>query len=374
MGAMITGTGPPAGPGRRGHRHRSRSDAGCGHLGGPLLPVDPGVGRSPVVGDQVGGGHRAAPRGQTRPGPGGPGPTAAGQTARRPSRGRRRGARPAAAGSGRPRRPPRSPARPPPPARPATPPAPRGRRLGAGRRGPAGVDRVIVLAGRRAGRTGTTAANTSPRRASTTETTRGRGPAAASDPVPRAAAARMSRLDTPRTPMPSAWANALAVATPTRRPVNSPGPTSTAIDIDVADAHTLTRRTPPRWPGPAARRGPAPRRGPARPTPPSPRISATPTMSVAVSMASRITGRPRQGATAARPAPVQRPAQEPSADRRVITRCCGRRRRPSASRTARDPAPSTGSAASPHSTRATPPSSTSSPSPRSTTSWRWSSR
>ena len=70
--------------------------------------------------------------------------------------------------------------------------------------------------------TSCTAANTSPRRASTQASTRPRQPAAA------APAVRMSRLVAPTIPMPSDWASPLAAATPTRRPVKSPGPMSTA--------------------------------------------------------------------------------------------------------------------------------------------------
>ena len=51
-----------------------------------------------------------------------------------------------------------------------------------------------------------------------------------------AAAVRMSRLVAPSTPMPSDWARALAAATPTRRPVKSPGPTSTATTSRSAGA------------------------------------------------------------------------------------------------------------------------------------------
>ena len=57
------------------------------------------------------------------------------------------------------------------------------------------------------------------------------------------AAARMSRLVAPTTPMPSAWASPLAAATPTRSPVKRPGPTSTATTSRSAGVRpTCARR------------------------------------------------------------------------------------------------------------------------------------
>ena len=99
-----------------------------------------------------------------------------------------------------------------------------------------------------------------------------------------AAAVRMSRLVAPITPMPRDWASALAAATPTRRPVNSPGPTSTATSprsardqVDLGQqvlqrgGHVSTWRRRPVSANSAS-------------TPAAVR-TATPTVSVAVSMA-----------------------------------------------------------------------------------------
>ena len=60
--------------------------------------------------------------------------------------------------------------------------------------------------------------------------------------VNRAGKASRSRLDTPIIGTRRAWAIALAVAMPTRRPVNRPGPRSTATHADLATASTRAWR------------------------------------------------------------------------------------------------------------------------------------
>ena len=169
-------------------------------------------------------------------------------------------------------------------------------------------------------------------------------------------AASTSRLVTPTTPIPSPWASPLAVATPTRSPVNSPGPTSTAIALDVA------RGPPPPAPAPASIAGRqglgvaapagdrhARRARPRRRRPPR-RPSRSPTRCRAA-----ITGGPAaNGATAA----AQRPAR---GDRPSPARAAGERhgagpRRSRPSRGERDlrarSSPRTGAPTSPHSTSA----------------------
>ena len=94
------------------------------------------------------------------------------------------------------------------------------------------------------------AAKTSPRRASITAST---GPSPACGSAPRASA---SRLDTPASGSPRAWASARAVAIPWRRPVKPPGPTPTAIrstSSQPAPARSSTSSTSASrrvaWPG-----------------------------------------------------------------------------------------------------------------------------
>ena len=113
----------------------------------------------------------------------------------------------------------------------------RAERLGAERRGSAagGGSASSRLRGSQA------AANTSPRRASST----------ASDGVEpggaraRAPSASDCSVETPTSGMPRAWPSARAVAIPIRRPVNVPGPTPTAIRS--ISLHVATHgRAPPR--------------------------------------------------------------------------------------------------------------------------------
>ena len=112
----------------------------------------------------------------------------------------------------------------------------------------------------------------------------------------------------PRTPIPSAWPSALAVATPTRRPVKSPGPTSTAsasmssrVQPDSADTSSMLGASSSPWACP-------PMRGCARPPPRRRGSTAAPTRSVADSRARRVTGSPHPHGTPARDDRPVRPA------------------------------------------------------------------
>ena len=92
--------------------------------------------------------------------------------------------------------------------------------------------------------------------------------------------------------MPSPWARPLAVATPTRRPVKSPGPTSTATASTVGEGDAGLLEHVGDAPGPGAS---ACRRRPVAQTPargPPSSATATPTSSVAVSMPSEDHRRP----------------------------------------------------------------------------------
>ena len=86
--------------------------------------------------------------------------------------------------------------------------------------------------------------------------------------VCRTANARTSRLDRPTIGTPSTCASVFAVSTPTRRPVNRPGPMPTAIAADL-------RRGPCRSTSAAARaRARPPPAGPGRPPRSAPRCPA----------------------------------------------------------------------------------------------------
>ena len=61
------------------------------------------------------------------------------------------------------------------------------------------------------------------------------GPADAAGPTRRRCGQDVEAADTPRTPSPRAWARALAVATPTRSPVNRPGSDVDGDGVDVRD-------------------------------------------------------------------------------------------------------------------------------------------
>ena len=163
------------------------------------------------------------------------------------------------------------------------------------------------------------------------------------------------RLLTPRTPTDRAWARALAVATPTRSPVNRPGPTSTATPSMSATRQPDAPHTS-LWTAPEARHGP---RRPHAPWPPRRRRRARgphppcwwPSRWPAGSPARlpRNQG-PDQRRPPVRPGVTGRPHGDHP---RVSTG-------PGSSCTVSAPRPKRGRAASPHSTRATPPSSTSS--------------
>ncbi len=203
----------------------------------PLLPVDPGVGMSPVVGHQVAAGasgstpadsrreaRRARQAGGGADDPGGQAEVEAGAGAQQ------RGV-PDGAVTDRDRPAPRRPG---------------SRASSASASGVSGSPAVVARRGRIDGIAGRRRRTGRPRRTPRPAGHRPPTPPTAPGPGrparPRPAA-RTSRLLTPSTPRPSAWPSALAVATPTRRPVNRPGPTSTASASTSASAHPETAQT-----------------------------------------------------------------------------------------------------------------------------------
>ena len=138
----------------------------------------------------------------------------------------------------------------------------------------------------------------------------------------------------PTTPIPSPWARPLAVATPTRRPVKRPGPTSTAMAAEVgqrstpACSRTWVDGRGERLGVAAPARAHTPARGPSSPP------TATPTSSVALSMPRRITPRPPPPPPVPQPGPRPGPRPRPPAVRpsgrhlRRRSPCGPRRRRP----------------------------------------------
>ena len=104
-----------------------------------------------------------------------------------------------------------------------------------------------------------------------------------SSPLPSAST---SRVQTPSTGMPSTAPRVRAVTSPTRSPVNGPGPTPTAIAGQVASGRRPPRRARRRSPARAARRAVGRRPWCARPAPARRRRRATVTAGVAVSRAS----------------------------------------------------------------------------------------
>ena len=368
MGAVTTGTGAPVGSDRavtmpgpgHGTGGAARRGARCSQLIGRR--------RSPVVGHHVDGRTSgAAPRGQSAGGPVGPGPGGGGaansstQARSRPGMHGQQGTVPDGTVAHH-----RSPARPPR----ARSSQPVDQRLGRDRlqsvvRGPtpgrpvrSPATRPIEPVGR------------SEHLAPPGIDHRHHPLGARSGPRQRRRPPRPGRrgCSPPTTPMPSAWASALAVATPTRRPVNRPGPTSTRDRVDVGHrapghgAHLLDGRDQELGVGPSSRRGPA------RPTPPSSRSRRDPDR-----VGGRLDGQQahrsaRHGASASTSrGPPIRPGvpargecdrlRSVSSVSSVSLGVLGVRAQPHGER----PSPRTGSAASPHSTRATPPSSTSSP-------------